>query len=168
VNNKIYYDSTAVPVQYDGTVNVSGLFAQGDFRLGIFRMNHRVLLQSSSNEEIIPLPTFSAYLSYFLQIDVVRDVLRMHMGLDCRYTSEYYGFGYNPSVMQFYNQQEYKVGGYPMVDAFVNAKWKRMRIFVRWQHLNQKLFGNNNYFTVARYPQSQRVLKIGVSWSFYD
>ena len=55
-----------------------------------------------------------------------------------------------------------------MIDVFVAAKWKRMRILAKMQHLNDNLFGDRNYFTVLHYPQNKRVFKMGFSWSFYD
>ena len=69
---------------------------------------------------------------------------------------------------QFYTQREKKLGNYPMIDVFVAAKWKRMRILAKMQHLNDNLFGDRNYFTVLHYPQNKRVFKMGFSWSFYD
>ena len=34
-------------------------------------------------------------------------------------------------------------------------------------HLNAGM-GNRNYFTVPHYPINPRLLKIGISWNFYD
>ncbi|MFQ8826786.1 MAG: putative porin [Alistipes sp.] len=59
-------------------------------------------------------------------------------------------------------------GNYPMIDVFAAAKWKRMRILIKMQHLNENMFGDRNYFTVLHYPQNPRMFKLGVSWSFYD
>lgn len=92
----------------------------------------------------------------------------MEVGLDGRYQTRYYGFGYNPETAQFYNQREKQLGGYPYVDAFVAAKWKRMRILVKLQHFNANLFGGTEYFMVLHQPQNRMMLKFKFSWSFYD
>lgn len=168
VNNKIYYNASSLPTQHDGSVSVTGVYARKDFRLGGFHLNHRVLLQWSSAEEIIPVPLASAFLAYYFEFNVVRNVLRVQVGFDARYNTPYYAFGYNPSVMAFYNQREKEVGGYPMIDAFVSAKWKRMRILVKYQHVNNGLFGGEDYFMLHRYPQNAGVMKLGISWNFYD
>ena len=147
---------------------MSGLYLKKDFRLGGFHLNHRVLYQYSSAQEAVPVPMLSAYLSYYFEFNVVRDVLRLQIGLDGRYNTKYYAFGYNPATMQFYNQREKQLGNYPMIDAFVAAKWKRMRILAKFQHLNEDLFGSRDYFTVLHYPQNKRMFKLGFSWSFYD
>ncbi len=168
LNNRIYYDAQALPAQYDGVVSVSGLYAHKDFRIGGLHLNHRVLLQFSSVQEVVPVPLASAYLSYFFEFNIVKNVLRMQIGLDGRYNTKYYAFGYNPATAQFYNQREKELGNYPYVDLFVSAKWKRMRILVKMQHLNEDLFGTRDYFTVLHYPLNKRAFKLGFSWSFYD
>ena len=168
LNNRIYYDAQALPAQYDGVVSVSGLYAHKDFRIGGLHLNHRVLLQFSSVQEVVPVPLASAYLSYFFEFNIVKNVLRMQIGLDGRYNTSYYAFGYNPATAQFYNQREKELGNYPYVDLFVSAKWKRMRILIKMQHLNEDLFGTRDYFTVLHYPLNKRAFKLGFSWSFYD
>lgn len=168
VSNKIYYDANCLPAQYDGAVSVSGVYLRKDFLLGGFHFNHRVLLQWSTQQQVVPVPLASAFLSYFYEFDVVKDVLRIKLGLDGRFNTEYYAFGYNPSTAQFYNQRETMIGNYPMVDLYVNAKWKRMRILLKMAHLNDNLFENRNYFSILHYPQNARILKFGISWGFYD
>jgi hypothetical protein len=111
---------------------------------------------------------FSAFLSYYYEFWVVRDVLRVQVGFDGRFNTSYYAPSYNPALSAFFNQREVKVGNYPYIDVFVSAKWKRMRILLKYQHLNQNLFGNGEYFQVARYPLNPRMFKFGISWSFYD
>lgn len=165
---KVYYDQNALPKQSNEPLSVMGFYLQKDFRIGGFHLNHRVLAQFSSNHQVAPVPLVSAFLSYYFEFNVVKQVLRMQVGIDGRYNTKYYAFGYNPAIGQFYNQREKELGGYPYLDAFVNAKWKRMRILLKLQHFNANLFGERNYFQVLHYPQNRMMFKIGVSWSFYD
>ena len=80
----------------------------------------------------------------------------------------YKAFGYNPAVGQFYTQTWNNYGGYPWIDAFAVLKWKRMRIFTKFEHVSQDLLGRRDYFMVAHYPLNKRIFKFGVSWSWYD
>ena len=174
VSNKIYYaqlgpgDSDVGVRQYDGSVSLTSLYARKDFRIGGFHLDNRVLLQWSTNQEVVPVPLVSAFLSYYYEFWVVRGVLRLQTGFDARYNTKYYAPGYNPALSAFYNQRDIEVGNYPYTDAFVMAKWKRMRIFLKYQHLNRGLFGNGEYFSVARYPLNPGMFKMGISWGFYD
>ena len=168
VADKIYYASDSNVAQHDGNVSLTSVYARKDFRLGGLHLDHRVLLQWSTDQEVIPVPLLSAFLSYYYEFWVVRDVLRLQIGLDGRYNTRYYAPGYNPALSVYYNQREEEVGNYPYMDAFVMAKWKRMRIFLKYQHVNKGLFGNGEYFSAARYPLNPGMFKIGISWGFYD
>ncbi|MFI3258623.1 MAG: putative porin [Rikenellaceae bacterium] len=167
-DNLVYYDTDCNLVQEDALVTTSQIYLRKKFQLGGLHLDHRILGQWSTDQAAVPLPDFSAYLSYYYEFDVVKSVLRMQIGVDGRYTTSYYMPDYNPALSSFFNQQEYQIGGYPYMDAFVSAKWKRMRILVKYQHVNQGLFGNNEYFTVANYPLNPGMFKFGISWGFYD
>ncbi|MBO7263513.1 MAG: putative porin [Alistipes sp.] len=168
MDNMIYYDGSSNIVQHTDIVSLTSLYARKDFRVAGFHFDHRALVQISSDERVLPVPALSAYLSYYYEFWVKRDVLRVQLGLDARYNTSYYAPSYNPALSAFFNQRDVRVGDYPYVDAYLSAKWKRMRILLKYQHLNQGLFGNGEYFQVARYPLNPGMFKIGISWSFYD
>ncbi len=168
VDNKIYYGADSRIAQAAGAVSLTSVYARKDFRLGGLHLDNRVLLQWSTNQEVVPVPLASAFLSYYYEFWVVRDVLRLQVGLDGRYHTRYYAPSYNPALSAYYNQREVEVGSYPYMDFFVMGKWKRMRIFLKYQHINKGLFGNGEYFSAAHYPLNPGMFKIGISWGFYD
>lgn len=168
VSDKIYYDAESNIAQHNGSVSLTSVYARKDFRFGGFHLDNRVLLQWSTNQEVIPVPLLSAYLSYYYEFWVVRDVLRLQVGFDGHYNTKYNAPSYNPALSVYYNQREAEVGNYPYMDAFVMGKWKRMRIFLKYQHINKGLFGNGEYFSAAGYPLNPGMFKIGISWGFYD
>ncbi len=168
LRDKIYYGPDCLPVQHNGSVSVTSIYAQKDFTIKGLHLNHRLLVQLSSNEDVVPVPLVSAFLSYYYEFWIKRDVLRVQIGVDGRFNTKYRAMGYNPALSVFYNQNEVEVGNYPYIDAFIAAKWKRMRILVKYQHLNKGMFGNNEFFSIAGYPLNPGMLKIGLSWAFYD
>ncbi len=174
VTDKVYYDADALPNQLVGAVSVTGLYAEKVFRLGGLHLENRVLLQWSTEEKVIPVPLASAYLSWYYEFVVARsrttgkEALRAQIGVDGRYNTKYYAFGYMPATAQFYNQREKELGEYPVLDFFIAAKWKRMRLLLKFEHLNENMFGSRDYFTLLHYPLKKRVFKIGFSWAFYD
>ncbi len=168
VDNMIYYAESGDVSQAGDMVSVTELYLQKNFRWRGFNFDHRVLAQWSTNQYVAPVPDYSLYLSYYYEFWMVKDVLRMQLGLDGRFTSEYYMPSYNPALSTFVSQSSVSIGGYPYLDAYVSAKWKRMRILVKYQHLNQGMFGNDEYFSVANYPLNPGMFKLGISWSFYD
>ncbi len=177
LGNRIYYgldeNNRIRPAQAADVVSVTGVYLREDLpiRLGTasrINLNHRVMLQWSTDQKVIPVPLASVYLSYNFEFNVVRDVLRLQVGVDGRYNTKYYAPGYTPGLGQFYNQREKELGDYIWLDAYVNAKWKRMRILIKMEHLSDDMLGSRNYFSVLHYPMNRRVMKFGLSWNFYD
>ncbi|MBQ7297905.1 MAG: putative porin [Alistipes sp.] len=168
VSNQIYYGPDAHVAQATDEVSLSGVYLRKDFRLGGLHLDNRVLLQWSTDEEVVPVPLAAAYLSYYYEFWVTRNVLRVQLGLDGHFNTKYYAPSYDPALSAYYNQREMEVGGYPYLDAFLMAQWKRMRIFIKYQHLNKGLVGNGAYFGAAGYPLNPGMFKLGISWGFYD
>ncbi len=168
ISDKLYFNRDAEAAQASGEVSLTSVYVRKNFRLGGLNLDHRVLLQWSSDQQVVPVPLATAYLSYYYQFWVVKNVLQMQVGIDGRYNTRYYAPGYNPALSAFYNQREMEVGNYPYADIFITGKWKRMRIFLKYQHVNKGLFGNGEYFAVARYPLNPGMFKMGISWGFYD
>lgn len=168
VDNMIYYDESGEVQQSGDVVSVMEIYLRKNIRWGGLNLDHRVLAQWTTDEYVAPVPDFSVYLSYYYEFWMVKDVLRMQLGLDGRLTTAYYMPGYNPALSSFVSQSSVSLGGYPYVDAYLAAKWKRMRILVKYQHVNQGMFGNNEYFSVANYPLNPGMFKLGISWGFYD
>ncbi|MDR2912851.1 MAG: putative porin [Alistipes sp.] len=175
LGSKVYYSDEGprlAPMQATDAVSVTGVYLREDlpirFGTSSVNLNHRVMLQWSTDQKVVPLPLASAALSYYYEFNVVKDVLRLQVGVDGRYNTKYYAPGYNPGLGQFYNQREKELGDYIWLDAFVNAKWKRMRILVKMQHLSDGMFASRSFFSVLHYPMNRRILKIGISWNFYD
>lgn len=166
--DKIYYNAKSLPTQASSTVGVTSIYLQKDFKWKGFNFKHRAEVQLSTSQEVVPVPIFSANLMYYYDLTVVKNVLNIHFGFDAYYNTSYYGFGYNPAISQFYNQREYKTGNYPWVDVFAVAKWKRVRVILKMQHINFNITDNLNYISVAKYPMNRRMFTFGFSWSFYD
>lgn len=166
--NTVYYNKESLPEQFDGALSVTSLYLRKNFVVGGLNLNHKLLLQTTSNEEVAPVPLAALDIQYFFRFNVVKNILEMEVGFNGSYNTKYYGYGYNPSISQFYNQRDMEVGNYPMLDVFATGKWKRLRFIVKFQNANFELLGGRNYFDVASYPLNRRMLKFGLSWSFYN
>ena len=125
--------------------------------------------KTNANDTILSLPEFSLYNSTYFQFNIVRNVLKAQIGFDFYYDTEFYAPAYNPAIGQFHSQNEKNLGNYPYFDVFVNAKWKRVRIFALLEHANTILkLNNRNYFSALHYPRNDWWIKLGISWNFYD
>ncbi len=169
VKNYTYFDQTALPAQYSGSIQVVDATLKQDFRLGVFHLDNEVTWQQSSNETILPLPQLSLYHNFYI-LGKLAKVLTVQLGADVRYFTAYNAPAYTPAIQQFNLQatdDQVEIGGYPIVNVYANLQLKRTRLFAMMYHVNAGM-GSRNYFLVPHYPLNQRLFKIGVSWNFYD
>lgn len=167
VSDPIYYGTNAMPTQSFGIESVTGIYLEQNFSLGGLHLDHRVLFQYSSADEIFPVPRLAGNISYYYVFSPVKNVLTLKIGLDCWANTPYYAQAYNPATMMFHNQQEVLIGNYPYANLFVTAKWKTMRIFLQYQHASEGLFDNfKDSFSVPFYPYNRALIKYGICWYF--
>jgi len=168
IKNYIYNNVNALPSQYGDNLSITSLFLRKNFKLGIMRFDNELLMQLSGNDDVLPLPKFSAHVSWYLQASLVKSVLSAQIGLDARYNSRYYVYAYNPALGDFHVQNEKKIGNFPYVEAFANFKWKRTVIFVKMANILKDSFGSE-YFSALHYPRNNTMLlRLGVEWHFFN
>ena len=170
IKNYTYFNSHGLPQQHGGSVQVLSAMLRQDFKLGILHLDNEVVWQKSSNESVLPLPDLSLYHNLYILGKLFKKVLTVQLGADVRYFTKYYAPAYQPALQQFQLQPEenrVELGGYPIVNVYANLHLKRTRIFVMMYHVNAGM-GNRNSFLVPHHPINSRLLKIGVSWNFYD
>ncbi len=168
MSNYIYYDELAVAAQNSDAMNVLKLGINKDFRLWNFHFDNRALFQFSSDDDVLPLPAAALNLRWYLQFNIVKDVMQMQLGANGLYTTSWYAPAYNPELGMFHNQKNEKYGDCPYIDLFVNVQWKRATIFVKLVNANMGWPNNSaDYFSADGYIRPQRSLKFGVWWPFY-
>lgn len=168
-DGEISYKNDMVVRQHSGSIQVFSATLRQDFKLGILHLDNEVTYQKSSDEDILPLPDLVLYHDLYLRFTLVK-VLRMEIGADMRYFTRYYAPDYAPAIGQFYLQNtetRYKLGGYPMINGYLNIHLKRTRFFVMMYNILQGE-GERSYIYVPHYPLNPRLLKFGISWYFFD
>ncbi len=168
LSNNIYYDTLGISRQNTKPMSVMTATLNKDFQLWNFHFDHRVLFQLSSDSEVMPLPMLALNLRYYFEFDVVKNAMRMQLGANGRFTTEWYAPSYNPVLGVFHNQTREQFGNRPVVDLFVNVQWKRVSVFVKAINMNMGWpFDKADYFTAAGYIGPQRAFKIGLTWPFH-
>ena len=166
----VSFKNNAAVFQHSGNIQVFTAMLQQKLKFGIFHLDGEVVYQKSSEQSILPLPALSAYGNLYLKTGLAKNVLQVELGADVRYFTKYNAPDYSPVIGQFYLQNpenEISIGGCPMIDVYANLHLKRTRIFVMLYNANQTM-GNSRYFLAPHYPISPRILKLGISWNFFD
>ena len=164
------YANDAAVKQCSDNIQIVSASLKQDFKLGILHLDNLITFQKSSNEDVLPLPKLTAYHNLYLSFGLAKKVLKIDMGMDLRYFSEYYAPDYSPAIGQFYLQNQetrYKLGGFPLANVYINMHLKRTRFFIMMYNV-LKPTGEKSYFTIAHYPLNPRILKFGLSWNFFD
>lgn len=139
-----------------------------DFRFGPVCWENQITYQKASNEDVMPVPAFNLYSNLYLTFKIAK-VLKVHLGGDIRYFSEYYAPDYSPALGQYTVQgngeHNVKTGNYPIVNVYANMHLKHTRFFIMMSHVNAS---SGNYFLTPHYPINSSVLRFGVSWNFFN
>ena len=142
IQNYIYFGPDCLPAQYGGSLQVFSVQLQQDFQWRALNWRNTVIYQTSSNEDVLPLPKLAVYSNLFLHFRVAR-VLEVQFGVDLDYYTRYHAPSYQPATMAFCNQKEIECG-------------------------NQGMFGGNNYFSLPHYPLNPRRFQMGVVVDFVN
>lgn len=164
----IYYGPDMTVAQNSKAMSVLSAYVQKDIALfrDLVHLEHRVLGQLSSDQEVLPLPLAALNLRYYLQFGV-KDVLKIQAGANALYNTSWYTPGYNPVLGVFYNQREETYNNGPYVDAFVNLKWSTCSIFVKYENAGAGwLTPHDDYFSAHHYINTTSTIKLGVFWPF--
>ena len=169
-NGNVSYKNDMAVRQHSGSIQVFSATLKQDFKLGVLHLDNEVTYQKTSDADILPLPELVLYHNLYLKFALAKKVLKIELGADLRYFTQYYAPDYAPAIGQFYLQNHetrYKLGAYPMLNGYLNLHLKRTRIFVQMYNILQR-GGDKSYFYAPHYPLNPRILKVGLSWNFFD
>ena len=163
------YSNRVSVKQYGNSVQVFSAKLNQDFKWGILHWENELAYQKTSHEDILPLPDLSAYSNLYIVFRIAK-VLRVQLGGDVRFFTEYYAPDYAPIIQQFTVQSpetRVKLGNYPICNAYVNLHLKHCRLYVNVNHVNAGT-GNMRSFLVPHYPINPLNIHFGLSWNFFN
>ncbi|HBQ81384.1 MAG TPA: hypothetical protein DD745_00680 [Bacteroidales bacterium] len=175
ISNYLDFDTLALPSQDTSQIRVLSLWIRKDFKAWKFHLVPDVIIQKSSNPDIIDLPMatvkVAAYFEHLFRFEKTNGRLNTQFGVDVTYHTLYHPYSYMPATGRFYRQDQSESGNYPFINAFLNIKLKRTRIFLMFDHINYGLMSGEmlyNYELVPFYPQPGRRFAFGLAWTFYN
>ncbi|ESU29290.1 hypothetical protein FLJC2902T_06860 [Flavobacterium limnosediminis JC2902] len=156
------------PYQYDKTINYLSVKAGNEFKMGKFALDNTFLFQQvQQSENILNVPQFTTRNTLYFSQYFFKKALFIQTGVTLNYFTEYKANDYNPLLGEFYIQTQKDVGGYPMLDYFINAKIRTFRVFLKAEHFNSG-FSKSDYYTAPNYPYRDFMIRFGVIWNFFS
>ncbi|MCH9661964.1 MAG: putative porin [Bacteroidetes bacterium] len=161
-------DSTPTPQQFNERVDYLKVKVGREFRVGKIALNNTILFQQAvSGEEVFKVPEIVTRQSLYYEDEWFKKAMFMQMGVNFKYFTEYNANGYDPVLAEFYVQNGQKIGGFPLVDIFFNAKIRQTRIYVKYEHVNQLFNSTNNHFSAPGNPYRDASIRFGFVWNFF-
>ncbi|AGC77367.1 putative beta-barrel porin [Nonlabens dokdonensis] len=167
-NNEITgYNST--PVQTSDDITYLKVKLNKDIKfLKYFGWDNTVMYQNvTQSEDILNVPDFTARTTVYYKNRLFKKALLLQTGITAKYFTEYFMDGYDPVLGEFYSQNTDELGGFPLIDLFVNAKIRQTRIFFKLEHANRIFSSNTDYFSAPRNPYRDFTIRFGLVWNFF-
>lgn len=164
IQNYVFVNKAGVPEQNSGNIQVLSARIKQDLIYRAFGWENEIAYQLSSDQKVLPLPQISLYTNMYLAFKLAK-VLTVQLGANMYYNTAYKAPYYEPATQQFQLQDKVDVGGYPLINAYLNFHLKQARFFVMAYNLSSK-FVSPNYFSLAHYPLDPMVLKMGIAVTF--
>lgn len=182
LNDHLYFNNTlnefndygvesvlkVAPAQYNSTINYFSVKAGKEFRYWNFALDNTVLYQNvKQNSNILNVPQFVTRNTLYYSDYFFKKALYVQTGFTLNYFTDYYANNYNPLIGEFYIQDNRKIGGYPLMDFFINAKIDQFRVFLKAEHFNTMFSNTADYYSAPSYPYRDFTFRLGVVWIFF-
>lgn len=169
ITHPIYFNSSGLPVQHTGNVQVITADARVDVTTPWVNLENSVVWQLSS-DSTMPLPSISLYHNLYYHGWWAKKAMYAQIGIDVRYHTAYYAPVLNPATGQFCIQNQVKIGNYPVMNVYLNAyvKLLKLKLFVQWQHFNYYFMKDSQAFlSMPDYAMNPAVIRAGAHWYFW-
>jgi hypothetical protein len=156
------------PKQYGNTINYFSVKAGKEFRFWKLGLDNTILYQKVDQaNNILNVSDFTARNTLYFSDHFFKKALYLQTGVTFQYFTKYYANDYNPLIGEFYVQDQKKIGEFPLIDFFINAKIRQFRVFIKAEHLNSGFTGYN-YYSAPNYPYRDFVFRFGLIWDFFS
>ncbi|WP_298902723.1 putative porin [uncultured Psychroserpens sp.] len=156
------------PKQLDQSINLYKIRLDKEFRYGKFALDNSILYQNVKDDsKSLNLPELVVRNSlYYSNHFFKKNALFLQTGITFNYFTDYYMDGYDPLLAEFYTQTQSKIGGFPRLDFFLNAKIRQTRFFFKLEHFNASFTGYD-YFSAPNNPYRDFNVRFGLVWDFF-
>ena len=106
--------------------------------------------------------------------DLFNKALYIQTGFSFKFFTDYYADQYNPLIGEFITQNNIKIGEYPLVDFFLNAKIQQTRVFLKIENLSGKIEhlinedAKYDYYAAPYTPYRDFSIRFGLVWNFFQ
>ncbi len=158
----------STPKQYDKTINYLSVKVSKELKFRKFALDNTILFQQvTQGDNILNVPKLVTRNTLYFSDYVFKKAMFLQTGFTFQAFTKYYANDYNPLIGEFYVQEKTRIGDFPLVDFFINARVRQARIFLKAEHLNAGFTGRN-YYSAPNYPYKDFIIRFGLVWTFFQ
>lgn len=153
--------------QNDESITYLRVKANKAFKYGKFTLDNTLMYQNVKDEnKVFNVPEIITRNTLYYSNHVFKKAMFLQMGITFNYFTAYNMNGYDPLLAEFYVQNGQKLGGFPRLDFFINAKVRQTRIYLKAEHFNAAFTGYD-YYSAPNNPYRDFAVRFGLVWNFF-
>ncbi len=157
------------PFQETNSVNYLKVKYDKEFKLGKFALNNTVMYQNVvQTNDVLNVPQLITRNTLYFSSEVFKKAMFLQTGITFKYFTAYNMNSYNPVLGEFFIQDGQELGGFPILDFFINARVQQTRIYLKAEHFNSSFSGTDEFFAAPDYPYRDFVIRFGLVWNFFS
>lgn len=176
LNNHMFFfnteeriDSLVVkPFQYNKSIQYLSAEIAKEIKYKNWALDNRIKLQEvQQDDKILNLPYLVLRNTLYYTKPVFKKAMLLQTGITVNYFSNYYADNYVAVLGEFFVQDQTKVGGFPVLDFFVNARVQQCRIYLKAEHVNALFKNKVDYYNAPNSPFRDFHVRFGLEWNFF-
>jgi hypothetical protein len=169
IKSLILFSEFNIPKQLTNEmINYGKISLSSNFKSKRFSSYSTLVFQKPFNNSFdLNFPTFFMKEKLRILFSSFKKNLRSGIGFDIIYATSTNGWGYLPSLSVFTFNDNLSVLGYPRIDFVYDFKVKNLEGYFRVDNILSG-FTEDLYYTLDRYPMADRIIRLGIIWTFID
>lgn len=156
------------PFQYNKSIQYITAEIAKELKYKNWALDNRIKFQEvQQDDKILNLPNLVLRNTLYYTNSVFKKAMLLQTGITVNYFSEYYADDYVAVLGDFFVQDQTKVGGFPVLDFFVNARVQQCRIYLKAEHVNALFTNKVNYYNAPNTPFRDFHVRFGLEWNFF-
>lgn len=161
----VYWDSISYK-QLSGAANYLKIGLTSQFKF--WKMfNELTINYRYSSNDVIRVPALEINDRIYFKAPVFKSKKLVFMtGIGIRYYTGYKGYGFTPSMSEFYLSNQ-SVQNYPNLDFFLGLNITKVNFYFKIENWNAS-FHKTSHFVAEGYPVRPAYFKLGLQWEFFN
>jgi len=155
------------PFQNNDAISYLRVKLENEVRYKKIALQSTILYQNITDaNRVLNLPEFTTRNTLYYSTNLFKKALYLQTGVTLNYFTKHYLDAYDPVLAEFYVQNDTKIGGFPRLDFFIDAKIRQTRIYLKAEHFNSSITGFN-FFSAPNNPYRDFAVRFGLVWNFF-